>query len=77
MKLFFLNLVLLLGVSSSVFAEPPKNLDELLDQVKRERILEQQQNKLREAEFVTQRDQQLALLNQAKVQLTFEEKRGE
>jgi biopolymer transport protein ExbB len=77
MKLFFLNLVLLLGVSSSVFAGPPKNLDELLDQVKRERILEQQQNKLREAEFVTQRDQQLALLNQAKAQLAFEEKRGE
>jgi biopolymer transport protein ExbB len=56
-------------------AEKPANLDELLKQVKRERILEQQQNKLREAEFVTERDNQARLLEEAKAQLLREEQR--
>jgi biopolymer transport protein ExbB len=56
-------------------AEKPANLDELLKQVKRERILEQQQNKLREAEFVTERDNQSRLLEEAKAQLLHEEQR--
>lgn len=56
-------------------ADKPANLDELLDQVKRERVLEQQQNKLREAEFVTARDDQARLLAEAKAQLKFQEQR--
>lgn len=77
MKSVLVSLLLLVASTNSVFAEPPANLDELLDQVKRERILEQQQNKLREAEFVTQRDKQLQLLKQAKAQLAYAEQRGE
>jgi biopolymer transport protein ExbB len=77
MKLNLLLSAALLIISSHAFAEPAANLDELLEQVKRERIIEQQQNKLREAEFLAQRDQQLELLNQAKAQLSYAEKRSE
>ncbi len=77
MKSLLLSLFVLASLSSTAFAEAPASLDELLDQVKRERILEQQQNKLREAEFVTQRDKQLELLKQAKAQSAYAEKRGE
>jgi len=56
-------------------AEKPKDLDSLLKQVKRERVLEQQNNKLREAEFLTTRDEQAALLAEARAQLVFEEQR--
>ncbi len=71
-------LVLVVALSSSVYAaDKPENLDALLEQVKRERVLEQQQNKLREAEFVNERDQQAQLLEQAKKQLAFEEQRTE
>ena len=56
-------------------ADKPADLDALLKQVKRERILEQQQNKLRESEFVTARDDQARLLTEAKAQLAFEEQR--
>lgn len=57
-------------------ADKAMNLDALLDQVKRERVLEQQQNKLREADFIAARDQQAELLEQAKAQLAAEEKRS-
>ena len=67
--------LLLIMFSSVHAADKPANLDELLKQVKRERILEQQQNKLREAEFVTERDQQAQLLEEAKAQLVYEEQR--
>lgn len=73
MKTVMLSLLLML--SSVCAAEKPANLDELLKQVKRERIIEQQQNKLREAEFVTERDNQSRLLDEAKAQLQFEEQR--
>jgi biopolymer transport protein ExbB len=58
-------------------ADKPANLDALLKQVKRERVLEQQQNKLREAEFVTARDEQARILAEARSQLAFEEQRTE
>jgi biopolymer transport protein ExbB len=64
-------------ISTVQAADKPSNLDELLTQVKRERILEQQQNKLREAEFVTERDNQARLLAEAKAQLQHEEQRSE
>jgi biopolymer transport protein ExbB len=72
----YLYALLALSLSMPVMAaEKPANLDELLDQVKRERVLEQQQNKLREAEFVEAHDQQARLLDEARCQLAFEEQR--
>jgi biopolymer transport protein ExbB len=56
-------------------ADKPADLDALLEQVKREGVLEQQQNKLREADFVSTRDNQANLLAEAKAQLAFEEQR--
>ncbi|MFW5450695.1 MAG: MotA/TolQ/ExbB proton channel family protein [Methylophagaceae bacterium] len=56
-------------------AEKAANLDALLEQVKRESVLEQQKNKLREAEFVTARDEQAQRLADAKAQLVFEEQK--
>lgn len=72
----YLYALLALSLSMPVLAaEKPANLDELLDQVKRERVLEQQQNKLREAEFVEAHDQQARLLDEARRQLAFEDQR--
>lgn len=71
-----LSLMLMLGLSLPVLAaDKPANLDELLDQVKRERVLEQQQNKLREAEFVEAHDKQAKLLEKAKAELALQEQR--
>jgi len=76
MKLAISVLALLLSsISISFAADKPADLDALLEQVKRERVLEQQQNKLREAEFVTARDDQARMLAEAKAQLAFEEQR--
>lgn len=58
-------------------ADKPADLDALLEQVKREGVLEQQQNKLREADFVSARDNQENILAEAKAQLAFEEQRTE
>ncbi len=71
-----ISLLCLLTLSSPVFAaDKPANLDELLKQVKRERVLEQQQNQVREAEFAKAHDQQASLLAQAKQELAAQEKR--
>ena len=67
-----LSAVLSLSIQA---ADKPADLDALLDQVKREGVLEQQQNKLREATFVSARDDQATLLAEAKAQLAFEEQR--
>jgi len=72
-----ISLMLVLGLTGPLLAaEKAANLDELLDQVKRERVLEQQQNKLREAEFVEAHDQQSQLLAEAREKLAFEEQRS-
>jgi biopolymer transport protein ExbB len=71
-----ISLLCLLTLSLPVFAaDKPANLDELLQQVKRERVLEQQQNQVREAEFAKAHDQQASLLAQAKQELAAQEKR--
>ena len=74
---FFISTLLLstLLLSSVQAADKPADLDALLDQVKRESVLEQQQNKLREANFVSAREEQAKLLAEAKAQLAFEEQR--
>lgn len=78
MKLIISTLLFSLFVLPiSYAAEKPKDLDALLKQVKRERVQEQQQNKLREAEFLTARDDQARLLSEAKSALAFEESRSE
>jgi len=74
MKYLFALFALSLSLTS-LAAEKPANLDELLEQVKRERVLEQQQNKLREAEFVKAHDEQARLLEDARRKLAFEEQR--
>ncbi|MDC9725807.1 MAG: MotA/TolQ/ExbB proton channel family protein [Gammaproteobacteria bacterium] len=78
MKLIISSLLLsLLALPVLQAADKPADLDALLKQVKRERVLEQQNNKLREAEFVTSRDEQAKLLDEAKSQLAFQEQRTE
>ena len=57
-------------------ADKPTNLTELLEQVRRDRVLEEKANKLREAEFVSSRNQQASLLSEAKSQLAHEEARS-
>ena len=48
-------------------------LDELLNQVRNARAEAQQRNKQREADFIRQRDQQRALVNQSRAELATEE----
>jgi len=79
MKQFILILVSALSFIAMPLvqaADKPEDLDALLKQVKREGVLEQQQNKLREAKFVTARDEQADLLAKAKAQLAFEKQRS-
>lgn len=73
MKLLLANLLILL--SSAALAQTPANLDELLEQVKRDRVVEQQQNTMREAEFLQARNRQAQLLEQAKAELAEQEQR--
>ena len=56
MKFVLANILVLL--SSAAFAQTPANLEELLEQVKRDRVVEQQQNQMREQEFLEARNQQ-------------------
>jgi len=78
MRLVISSLLLSLFALSSLYAaEKPADLDALLKQVKREGVLEQQQNKLREVAFLTARDDQAQLLAEAKAQLISEEQRTE
>lgn len=74
-SIFIISLLLLpLAV---VADDKPVNLDQLLDQVKRERLIEQEQNRIREAEFLQARDRQAQLLSEAKADLAAEERRTE
>lgn len=75
MKIIILALIGLFALSPLQAVEKPKDLDALLQHVKREHILEQQQNKKREAAFVAARDNQATLLAQAKAQLAKQERR--
>lgn len=77
MKLFALGIALFSLAGFTQAQTAPTNLDELLDQVKRERILEQQQNKLRETNFIEARDEQAALLRAAHAELEEQEARTE
>ncbi|WP_289281759.1 MULTISPECIES: MotA/TolQ/ExbB proton channel family protein [unclassified Methylophaga] len=70
--------LLLLSICLPAFAaDKPANLDQLLEQVKRERVLEQQQNQRREAEFAQAHSEQANLLAEAKRELAAQENRTE
>ena len=56
-------------------SEKPTNLDELFEQVKHDRVTEQEQNQQREATFIAKRNQQAELLAGAKAQLAGQEAR--
>ncbi|EMB9235234.1 MotA/TolQ/ExbB proton channel family protein [Vibrio alginolyticus] len=62
---------------SGVQAEAPKNLSELLKNVKSESIVESKENKVREAEFKNNRDKQAALLQQAREELAAQQALGD
>ncbi|MBT0080345.1 MotA/TolQ/ExbB proton channel family protein [Vibrio alginolyticus] len=62
---------------SGVQAETPKNLSELLKNVKSESIVESKENKAREAEFKNNRDKQAALLQQAREELAAQQALGD
>ncbi|HHF3270652.1 TPA: MotA/TolQ/ExbB proton channel family protein [Vibrio diabolicus] len=62
---------------SGVQAEAPKNLSELLKNVKSESIVESKENKAREAEFKNNRDKQAALLQQARKELAAQQALGD
>jgi biopolymer transport protein ExbB len=56
-------------IAGSVQAEAPKNLDQLLAKVKKERISKQKELTAREQKFVSAKNKQAALLAQAKKEL--------
>ncbi|EGQ9571619.1 MotA/TolQ/ExbB proton channel family protein [Vibrio alginolyticus] len=62
---------------SGVQAEAPKNLSELLKNVKSESIVESKENKAREAEFKNNRDKQATLLQQAREELAAQQALGD
>ncbi len=74
--LLLLSTTLLGSLPTAYAVDKPTNLNELLEQVRRDRVLEQKENKLREAEFVNARNQQASLLSKAKAQLAHEEQRS-
>ncbi len=75
MSIFIISLMAL--PLTVMAADKPANLDQLLEQVKRERVIEQEQNRIRETEFLEARDRQAELLAQAKADLAAEERRTE
>jgi biopolymer transport protein ExbB len=58
-------------------AQAPASLQQLLDQVKKDRVSEARVNKKREAEFMSERADKQALLRKAQGQLRAEEQRGD
>ncbi|GEM76022.1 MotA/TolQ/ExbB proton channel family protein [Vibrio sagamiensis] len=64
-------------MAAGVNADTPKNLSELLKNVQSESIVESKQNKVREAEFKNNRDQQAALLQQAHDELAAQQTLGD
>jgi biopolymer transport protein ExbB len=64
-------------VSGMASAQAPTTLDQLLEQVKRDRVSEQRINEAREREFLDERADKQALLRQAEATLRAEEQRGD
>ena len=66
-----------LCLSAGAAAEPPATLEDLVERVRSERMLEKKEHAEREEKFSQARDQQQALLHEAKTRLGIEEKRSE
>jgi biopolymer transport protein ExbB len=64
-------------MNSAAAAEAPATIDALVEQVRKERTLERQENLEREQKFREAHDQQQQLLMEAKARLQAEEKRSE
>ncbi len=76
MKLF-IYILILMSVLPCVRAESPRTLDELVEQVRKERLQEKKENAEREQKFRQARDQQQQLLNEARAELAAIEKHTE
>ncbi|MBI4006016.1 MAG: MotA/TolQ/ExbB proton channel family protein [Gammaproteobacteria bacterium] len=76
MKLF-IYILILISVLPSVRAEPPKTLDELVEQVRKDRLQEKKEHVEREQKFRQARDQQQQLLKEAGAELAAIEKHTE
>ncbi len=76
-----ISMLVFVLLSPSVLAlhssEKPADLDALYEQVKHDRVMEQQQNTQREADFVKQHNERERLLLEAKERLTEQETRTE
>lgn len=64
-------------MASMASAQAPSSLQQLLEQVKKDRVSEAKINKEREAEFLSERADKQALLRRAQNQLRAEEQRGD
>ena len=71
----YINIIFILLISSTYAAEPT-NLDELLEQVKRERVEEKEALINRESKFKNARNEQKKLLSSANKKLKEEEDRS-
>lgn len=69
--------LMLLALAPAVRAEQPKTLEQLLQYVRQQSAMESQQDTEREKHFAEAKDQQQALLAQAKNELAAEQKRAE
>lgn len=67
-KLIFLGMIMILAITS-VQAQTPATLDELLEQTRTIRAAEAKANAEREAKFIAERDNQVSLMNQARAEL--------
>ena len=77
MKTYTLLILSLFFMNSAAAAEAPATIDALVEQVRKERTLERQENLEREQKFREALDQQQQLLMEAKARLQAEEKRSE
>ncbi|OGT65452.1 MAG: flagellar motor protein MotA [Gammaproteobacteria bacterium RIFCSPLOWO2_02_FULL_47_50] len=77
MKTYTLLILSLFFMNSAAAAEAPATIDALVEQVRKERTLERQENLEREQKFREAHDQQQQLLMEAKARLQAEEKRSE
>jgi len=64
-------------MATTAVAQTPASLQQLLEEVKKDRVSEARINKEREAEFTSERADKQALLRRAQSQLAAEEKRGD
>ncbi|MCI0400679.1 MAG: MotA/TolQ/ExbB proton channel family protein [Gammaproteobacteria bacterium] len=73
-KVLFILLVL---AGTAAPADVPNTLDELLEQTRKQRTVEREESAAREQRFIEAKEQQRALLEEAKAALAGEEVRGE